>query len=152
MIRVAMALVILVGVGMAQTKAKAEETLEQRLAGFVSAFDDLDWARFQTFFAEDATVFHPAAPNVKRTEGRAGFEQAWLGVFERIRKNSGKTSAPYMDLKPKDVRIQYLADDVALVTFHLEDGTVLGRRTMVWKREGQVWRIVHVHASNLEAN
>jgi ketosteroid isomerase-like protein len=148
MIRTVLAMLLLVGVGFAQAGARTPESLERRLSGFVTAFDDLDWEKFRTFFTEDATVFHPAAPNLKRTDGREAFEQAWLGVFERIRKNSGKTAPPYMELQPKDVRIQYLEDDVALVTFHLDDGVVLGRRTMVWKREGLVWRIVHVHASN----
>lgn len=148
MIRRVLVLFLLVSGCWAQTGAKAPETLKERLSGFVQAFDDLDWEKFRTFFTEDATVFHPAAPNLKRTDGREEFEQAWLAVFERIRKNAGKTAPPYMELQPKDVRIQYLDENVALVTFHLDDGKVLGRRTMVWKRDGQVWRIVHVHASN----
>lgn len=151
MIRIAFALMILCSGAAAQMAGKppADAALEQRLAGFVRAFDDLDWERFRTFFTEDATVFHPAGPNLKRTDGREAFERAWLGVFERIHKNSGKSAAPYMELKPQDLRIERLGEDVALVTFHLDDGEVLGRRTMIWKRDAGVWRIVHIHASNL---
>jgi len=125
------------------------ESLDAKLSGFVTAFDNLDWPHFQQFFSDDATVFHPAAPNLKRTDSREAFEKAWLGVFDRIKKSSGKSAPPYMDLQPKELRIQYLDDDVALVTFHLDDGDVLGRRTMIWKRTNGEWKIVHIHASNL---
>ncbi|ABF42598.1 hypothetical protein Acid345_3597 [Candidatus Koribacter versatilis Ellin345] len=150
MIRIALVLLLLFSNCVAQTNTKAPTpaALDQRLTAFVSSFDDLDWQRFRPFFADDATVFHPAAPNLKRTDSRESFEQAWLGVFERIRKNSRKSAPPYMQLQPKDLRIQYLDKDVALVTFHLDDGEVFGRRTMVWQRQAGEWRIVHIHASN----
>ena len=149
-IRLTLGLFMLAAACGAQNNAKQTGTFEQRLSGFVAAFDALDWENFQTFFTEDATVFHPAAPNLKRTDSREEFEHAWQGVFERIRKSSGKSAPPYMTLEPKDLRVQYLTEDVALVTFHLDDGEVLGRRTIIWKRNGRVWKIVHIHASNLK--
>jgi hypothetical protein len=54
-----------------------------------------------------------------------------------------------MNLKQLDLRIEKLSDDVTLVTFHLIDGDVLNRRTIVFKRETNGWKIVHIHASNL---
>jgi len=56
-----------------------------------------------------------------------------------------------MNLDPLDLRVEQLSEDVALVTFHLVDGGTLNRRTLVFKREPNGWKIVHIHASNLTA-
>ena len=39
--------------------------------------------------------------------------------------------------------------DAALATFHLPRDTALGRRTLVLRRTGAGWKIVHLHASLL---
>jgi ketosteroid isomerase-like protein len=129
------------------TQSSAE--IEQSLSSFVVAFDNLDWPAFRDCFSSEATVFHPAAPNAKRIDSPDQFEKAWLGVFARIKAASGRTTAPYMDLRPKDLRIQMLSDEIALVTFHLIDGATISRRTLVFKRFPGGWKIVHLHASNI---
>lgn len=129
----------------------AENTEVQAFLGkFIHSFENLDWPAFRNCFSDSATVFHPAPPNRKRTDSREQFEKAWLGVFDRIKKESGKSSAPYMELKPADLQIENLSAGVALVTFHLPGPKVLGRRTLVLKKFGDEWKIVHIHASNLE--
>jgi ketosteroid isomerase-like protein len=142
-------IVLFVALAAAASAQGSSQGLQDRLTAFVKAFDDLDWPRFRDCFSSGATVFHPAAPNVRRTEGEKEFEKAWAGVFDRIRKQSGRSGPPYIDLQPKDLRIDQLSPDVALVTFHLEDGKMLDRRTLVLKRFGDDWKIVHIHASNL---
>lgn len=129
----------------------AATSVDRALASFLIAFDNLDWPAFRACFCDDATVFHPAAPNVKRTNSPDEFERAWLSAFERIRKASGRNASPYMDLKPQDLQIQRLSEDVALVTFHLRDGNTIGRRTLVLRRRDHAWQIVHIHASNIVA-
>jgi ketosteroid isomerase-like protein len=133
--------------------APADSTAEVRAAvdTFVHAFEALDWPAFRACFAEGATVFHPAPPHVLRTDSPESFERAWAAVFERIRRNSGRTAPPYFTLSPKDVKVQLLAEKVALVTFHLTDGETLGRRTVVLQKLEAGWKIVHIHASNLPA-
>lgn len=123
--------------------------MERALSRFVSAFENLDWERFRRCFTTNATVFHPAPPNIKRIDSPERFEQAWLGVFDRIKRNSGRKAPPYLKLEPADVRVERLADDVALVTFHLFDGGVISRRTLVFQKQQSLWNIVHVHASNI---
>jgi ketosteroid isomerase-like protein len=125
------------------------ETVEQALARFVAAFEDLDWERFRKCFSENATIFHPAPPNIKRIDSPEQFDKAWLGVFDRIKKNSGRTSPPYMKLDPTDVRVERLSDNVTLVTFHFVAGGTTSRRTLVFQRLSGAWKIVHIHASNL---
>jgi ketosteroid isomerase-like protein len=126
-------------------------SVEEALSAFLTAFDNLDWQAFRTYFSSTATVFHPAAPNIKLIYSPEQFEKAWLGVFERIKKSSGRTSPPYMSLNPLNLRVEKLSEDVALVTFHLVDGSTVNRRTLIFKREPNGWRIVHIHASNITA-
>ena len=127
----------------------AEADIKQTLAAFLTSFENLDWPNFRTFFVPDATMFHPAAPNEKRIDSPQEFEKAWLGVFARIRKNSGRNSAPFMSLQPQDLKIQIVSPGVAVVSFHLSEAHVLSRRTIVFRHGADGWKIVHIHASNL---
>lgn len=124
-------------------------SVEEALSAFLTAFDNLDWQAFRTCFSAAATVFHPAAPNIRRTDSPDQFERAWLGVFERIKNASGRTSPPYMALSPLDLRVETLSEGAVLVTFHLVDGSTVNRRTLVFKLEPSGWKIVHIHASNI---
>jgi ketosteroid isomerase-like protein len=124
-------------------------SVEEALSIFLRAFDNLDWPAFRECFSANATIFHPSAPNVRRIDAPEQFDKAWLGVFERIKKNSGRSAPPYMDLQPLDLRVESLSEDVTLVTFHLKDGDIVNRRTLLFKREMNRWKIVHIHASNL---
>jgi ketosteroid isomerase-like protein len=135
----------------ASAPAPADSTAEVRAAveTFLHAFEALDWPAFRACFAEGATVFQPTPPHVLRTDSPESFERAWAAVFERIRRNSGRTAPPYMTLSPKDLRIQLLSEKSALVTFHLPQGETLGRRTVILERLDAGWKIVHLHASNL---
>jgi hypothetical protein len=67
----------------------------------------------------------------------------------KSKKSSGRTSPPYTSLNPLDLRVEKLSEDVALVAFHLVDDNTVNRRTLVFKREPNGWKIVHIHASNI---
>lgn len=125
----------------ASDSAAVEKTAEQ----FVEAFTNLDWERFRRFFAADATVFFPpSARSPRRANGKAEIEAVFRSVFDNARKQ--KSSPPYLNIQPKEMKIQMLGD-VAIVTFHLEDPDSLGRRTIVFQKRGGQWLIVHLHAS-----
>ena len=86
-----LAMAMLPAVGTAQERKSASAdvaTVEQALNRLVTAFENLDWQNFRSCFSEDATIFHPAAPNIRRIDTPDQFDEAWLGVFERIKKNS----------------------------------------------------------------
>jgi len=95
------------------------------MADFVKAFDNLDWPAFRKCWAEHPVVFYPStAPSStgKRTDEPAAFEAAWRHQFDLIRDAAAKrgvTEAPFQDIQPKDVRVDFPATDVAVVTFHL---------------------------------
>jgi len=62
----------------------ADSEVRKTLSDFIQAFDNLDWEKFRTAFADDATVFYPrGVPS--RADGRAEFEQTFRRVFEQIR-------------------------------------------------------------------
>lgn len=132
---------------LAQTKSShEEEEAREALANFVVAFDNLNWETFRLAFSDDATVFYPRGfPN--RADGRAEFEKTFKVVFDQIRGN--KIKPPYMDIQPKDMRIQMFGN-VAIATFHLDDRVgFLNRRTIVLNKTDRGWKIVHLHASEV---
>lgn len=124
----------------------ADADVRAALAHFIRAFDNLAWEQFRLAFDDNATVFYPRAMP-ERANGRAEFEKGFKTVFEQIRRN--KTAAPYMDIQPKELRIE-LFGDVAIATFHLDDRSgFLNRRTIVLNKTAQGWKIVHLHASEV---
>lgn len=125
---------------------KEELQVRETLSRFVRAFDDLDWETFRLTFDDDATVFYPRA-FPERATGRAEFEKTFKTVFEQIR--GGRTSAPYMDIQPREMKIQ-LFGNLAIATFHLDDKVgFVNRRTIVLNKKEHGWKIVHLHASEV---
>jgi ketosteroid isomerase-like protein len=144
-LRIAVAVVLLLPIAFAQSQP-ADADVRQAVARFIRAFDDLDWENFRLAFDDNATVFYPRAIP-RRANGRAEFEKAFKAVFQQVRGT--RTTAPYMDIQPKELRVQ-LFGDVAIATFHLEDRSgFLNRRTIVLNRTGKEWKIVHLHASEV---
>jgi ketosteroid isomerase-like protein len=131
----------------AQAQPVSDELqVRQVLARFVQAFDDLDWETFRLAFDDNATVFYPRA-FPERANGRLEFEKTFKMVFEQIR--SGKSAAPYMDIEPREMKIQ-LFGNVAIATFHLDDRAgFVNRRTVVLNKNETGWKIVHLHASEV---
>lgn len=123
--------------------AAVQKTTEQ----FIEAFINLDWERFRSFFATIATAFFPpSAQFPRRANGKPEIENAFRAVFEGARNR--KSNPPYLSIEPKEMKVQMLGD-VAIVTFHLEDPDLFGRRTIIFQRQGKQWLIVHLHASGI---
>ncbi len=144
----AAALLLLVHGLSAQASASAaqEPVIRAFLAEFISAFDNLEWDKFRNSFTDDATVFYPRGV-ANRADGRAQYEAHFRLVFEQIR--AGTTSGPYMDLQPRDLQVQIIGA-TAIVTFQLDDRPgFINRRTLVLRKLGGVWKITHLHASEV---
>jgi hypothetical protein len=118
------------------------------LRRFLTAFENLDWEPFRAAVADSATVFHPAPNMPERVTGRAAVDSPFRAVFADVRAHAAG-GPPFHRLTPEDLRIQPLAPGVVLVTFELRNPERLGRRTVVFGRERDAWRIVHLHASNV---
>jgi ketosteroid isomerase-like protein len=127
--------------------ASPEAEVRRALAQFLQVFDQLEWEQFTAFFADDATMFQPRK-FVRRANDKSEIESEFRQIFDDIR--GSQTKPPYMDLQPRDLRIQMLGDDVAIVTFHLDNHPgLLNRRTLIWQHFKTGWKIVHIHASEL---
>lgn len=114
---------------------------------FLQAFTNLDWTKFTSCFADSATAFFPPSA---RFPYRAGNKTEILNIFSRVFEHARtqRSSPPYLIIEPKELKIQMLGT-VAIVTFLLNDPGLLGRRTIVLKKENSGWLIVHLHASGV---
>lgn len=129
-------------VGAAQKPNAAEREVRQTIDHFVKVFTHLEWDAFIACFADDATVFFPpSAGIVGRATGRAEVASGFRKVFDNFR--SGRSGPPYFTIEPRDVDLR-VYDKTAIVTFHLGQDS---RRTLVFRKTGKRWLIVHLHAS-----
>ena len=130
-------------VGRAQTNPQKD--IERVIRDFLVAFSNRDFAVFVPYFSEDATVFFPpsAAAPLGRVQGRTEIERTFKTIFDAYPPRSNRPQTP---LAPQDLLIQEL-DGNAVVTFELGSETARQRRTLVLKRVGDDWKIVHLHGS-----
>ena len=145
----ALLLQVLLGIARAQDHTSSNSEIEQALSRFLTAFNNLDWPVFRDCFSTSPTVFFPLPQVVRRVEGEE-FDKVWQRFFDQARKRAvggGKTTPPFLDIRPKDMRIDRLDDQVAVVTFHLNAEPKLNRRTIVLQKFPAGWKIVHLHAS-----
>ncbi|HLL30773.1 MAG TPA: nuclear transport factor 2 family protein [Allosphingosinicella sp.] len=125
------------------------QSAEQATRAFLEAFNSLDPARFDSFFAEDVTMFFPNGPFPKeRVEGKA----AVTGAFARFFGMAKQRGATRLGIEPLDLAVQNHGG-FAVATFHLRGGNGnIGRRSILLGLQEGHWRIVHFHASALEAD
>lgn len=119
----------------------------KKMNEFITAFSNLQWDKFTTFFADDATAFFPPSANVaNRADNKVEIENIFQKVFEHTRSN--KSSPPYLIIAPRNLKVQML-NNVAIVTFELNDPGMFGRRTIVLEKIKDDWLIKHLHASGI---
>jgi len=131
----------------AEDQRPSIEGVRAALAEFLDAFQALDLERFMACWAPDATLIHPFRELPRRIRGWEEIRRSWRGVFDFVRTT--RDGPPYLDLRPMDLQVQAVAARVAVITFHLDLDGSLGRRTLVLEDRSGVWRIVHLHASNV---
>lgn len=105
---------------------------------WLDALNALDEARVVDAFADDATAFFPVA-KAERADGKAAIAAVFRDYFAA---NTKKTN-----IVAEDLRVQQNGD-IAIVTFNVHNPSSVSRRTFVWQRYADGWRIRHLHASN----
>ncbi len=126
----------------AQTKDSLEVT--KATQDFLKAFVNFDWPNFRNAFSNTATIFFPAWEEGQRRVGQKEIEETWLQIFPEFVDTTKKFN---LKIDPKNVFMQ-LYENTAIVTFHLIPKTnQLARRTIVFVKENDAWKIVHLHAS-----
>jgi hypothetical protein len=128
-----------------------EDVVEIQAAAerFLRALGDLDWEAFRASWASEPTVFFPFGDAPDRVTGTEAVEARWRRFFDEARSRG--SGPPYLNLQPLDLRIERHGD-VGLVTFTLELAMSgrklpLQRRTLVFIRENDAWKLAHMHAS-----
>jgi len=109
---------------------------------FIAAFNALDFERFRRCLAPEVTLFAPRSSDASLIEGVARVQAHFAAVFE-----AEAPAGP--GIRPERLRTASLGGHGALVTFEFErPGGSIGRRTLVFHRIADEWKIVHLHASN----
>lgn len=124
---------------------QSTQEIERVVTQFLTAFSNRDVVGFVPFFSEDATMFFPpsAAAPTGRVRGRNEIAQTFAAIFEKYPPREPGSGTP---IRPLDLLVEELGD-VAVVTFHLGSETARQRRTLVLRRIGGEWKIVHLHGS-----
>ena len=137
--------VALSGLGVAHAQPSPQKDIERVIRDFLIAFGNRDYAAFIPYFSEDATVFFPpsAAAPLGRVQGRSEIERTFKTIFDAYPPRSDRPPTP---IAPQDLLIQE-SDGQAVVTFQLGSEAARQRRTLVLKRMGAEWKIVHLHGS-----
>ena len=138
------------------TEQSLDEEKEVMIAldKFLRAFENGDFETMEALMTTDAYIFpraivsnHITKPidnaNYRRING---LDPQMKQVINGIRESG--VQPPFMQLEPEDLKITML-NDAAIVTFHLNHGKSLSRRTIVLAKKDVGWQIVHIHASNV---
>ena len=132
--------------GVSNEPARATASAQQAAEAFLEAFNSLDSARFDAFFADDVTMFFPAGPFPRaRVAGKASVTAAFNRLFDAGRSRG----ATRLGITPLDLQVQDYGS-FAIASFHLRGNGNVGRRSLIWRRQSGEWKIVHFHASALE--
>nr|NUR38044.1 SnoaL-like domain-containing protein [Sphingomonas sp.] len=148
--RTALAVPILLTASAADASASTQSA-ESVLLQFLRDFENCDLPRMDSAFAPDATYFDRSpAVTVESFEpyrrGR-GMPAGMRKLATELPKT--KPGPPYHRVQPIDLLTQSTGR-TAIFTFHLEGEDSLGRRTVVLERRSNGWKIIHIHASNIQ--
>jgi hypothetical protein len=129
---------------------------EAALRAFLRSFADCDLAAMDAAFAADATSFDALTaggpgplPTLAAMKRAPGMPATMRRVAKRMKQE--RPGPPYHRPDQIDDLLVQVVGDMALCTFMFDSPDRIGRRTIVLVRRGGAWRILHIHASNLQA-
>ena len=111
---------------------------------FLAALGASDPAGIEAVITADASMFLLAATGREAVRGSVAIVARFSRMFELIR-DSG-TPAPRFVVE--DFHVVELGPDYRLAESMVRAGEEIGRRSLVFRREADGWRILHMHASN----
>lgn len=117
---------------------------------FLAALHNLDLARAQKGFADDATAFYHGGNVVNRIDSSGEFRKVQEETFAAIKAmtaKEGRTTPPYHDVGARDLRVQMLSPDAAVATFQMPNPGFVRRASLVFAKRNGIWKIVHMHTS-----
>jgi len=121
--------------------------LIQAAEHFLRVFDNMEWEPFLAAWSSAPSVFFPFRDTPERVEGPA-VAARFRAFFDEVKATS--EGPPYLRLQPQQLRAEVMGS-TGLVTFMLSRSPGgVGRRTLLFVREGGRWKLAHMHASNAE--
>lgn len=146
---------LLLAAAPARAAADDAASAEAALRAFLRSFADCDLVAMEAAFAPDATSFdaltagpNAAVPTLASMKRAPGIPATMRRVAERMKQE--RPGPPYHRPDQIDDLLVQVVGDMALCTFQFNDPNRIGRRTVVLVRRAGVWRILHLHASNLQ--
>lgn len=117
---------------------------------FLDAIDRADAAALAPLWCEDASMYFPFANSQDLVRGRAAVLARFDRMFADLRaRNPGPP--PYIRFRTEAFECLALDGRHAVVYAMLGFAAQRGRRTLLFRREVGAWRLLHVHASNMDA-
>ena len=151
-----------IGLGLALTAAPVAAagendaaSAEAALRAFLRSFANCDLPAMAAAFEPDSTSFDAltaskdgSLPRLASMKRSPGMPATMRRVAERMKLE--RPGPPYHRPDLIDDLLVQVVGDVAVCSFHFDSRDRLGRRTIVLVRREGVWRIQHIHASNLQ--
>lgn len=110
----------------------------------LDALNRRDWPTFRASLDENVVAFLDRPASGERRDGRAEVE----AMFRRLFPPEGAPPAPVANpIRPEKLIAMPLGEAV-VITFQFPDGDLISRRTVVLRKTGSAWRVVHIHGSS----
>lgn len=119
-------------------------SVTEAMNGFMDSLNALDPDAIGATLAPDVTAFFPSA-KPERLEGKDAVDAVFRAFCEESRKATARTN-----IVPEAMTVTR-SGDLAVVSFQVVHPAVVSRRTFVFRRHGEKWLIVHLHASNFRS-
>lgn len=128
--------------------ALAVDEIAGALTAFLAAVDAGDADALERCLDPDASMYFPFADTPGLAEGRDAITARFARLFAAWRRR-GRVP-PYVGFEPAHMRVRPAGHGHALATFTVGIDGAAGRRSALLRRSVETWRILHLHASNLE--
>jgi ketosteroid isomerase-like protein len=129
-----------------------EDEVREAVVAFIMAIDRLDLDGVAASFSDDATAFYPFSFTPARLDGRNSIVGAQSTGFDWARGQlvaAGQQEPYSLGLNPTEMVVRMIGENAAVVTWHSNRSTHVGRRTSVMQRVDGEWLTVSHHASNM---
>jgi hypothetical protein len=138
------------GAPIRRDRASTDRAVRAALDSFIVDFNALDSARFAARWLPTASAILPFADTPERLDGREAVQGRFRAYFAQVRRE--RSGPPFLFMVLRDVRIELLADDVALVSYLFDASGRAQRRSLVMVAGPDArWRIAHMHGSSAAA-
>lgn len=128
------------------TEARLRTVVEQ----FLDAIANADAAALAPLWCADASMYFPFANSQDLVRGRDAVLARFDRMFADLRaRNPGPP--PYIRFRTEAFECLALDARHVVVYAMLAFAAQRGRRTLIFRSEADGWRLLHVHASNMDA-